>query len=235
MQWEWNDKIGSRGRKPGCIVALPNGDCYNFAAAAREAASTGIPGVAEIVNRKYQQNGKWSNTTYTVLSPDGTKVISWVQSWEEGLFFPQTYWHEAIAWIRSQAPQVSAEQAEAFIRRCFAKVAEKFDANQEAAARLNGSNGGRETLIVTRHAGMVEWLALHGYTGNVLAQVKRSDVIGKVVVGVLPMHLAAVAAEIVTVDMPGLTPEQRGQDLTPAEMDAAGATISRYVVTKIES
>ncbi len=234
MQWTWNDELGNRSRKPACIVAQPDGTCVTFSNHLRDnPASAGIPGVAEIVNRQYVKNGKWSHTTYTVLSPEGTTPIAWYQSWEEGEFFPQTYWDEAVTWLCQQAPQVSAEQAEAVIRRSFPGAAKKFDANAEAAARLGAPV--RETVIVTRHAGMVEWLALHGYTGNVLAQVKRSDVIGKVVVGVLPMHLAAVAAEIVTVDMPGLTPEQRGQDLTPAEMDAAGATISRYVVTKIES
>ena len=31
--------------------------------------------------------------------------------------------------------------------------------------------------------------------------------------------------------MPGLTADQRGQDLTPAEMDAAGASIQWYAVS----
>ena len=89
-----------------------------------------------------------------------------------------------------------------------------------------------DSIIVTRHAGLVAWLAERGITGRVISQATPADVRGKRVVGVLPLHLAAEAAEVVTVDMPGLKPEQRGQDLTPAEMDEAGAALTTYVVTR---
>lgn len=90
-----------------------------------------------------------------------------------------------------------------------------------------------DTVIVTRHTGLVEWLAARGIEGQVLAQVTADDVKGKRVIGVLPLHLAAEAAEIVTVDMPRLRPDQRGQDLTPAEMDAAGAVMNSYRVIRV--
>lgn len=89
------------------------------------------------------------------------------------------------------------------------------------------------TVIVTRHAGLVAWLAARGIEGPIVAQATAADVRGRVVVGALPLHLAALAAEVVAVDMPGLTPAQRGQDLTPAEMDAAGARLTRYRVTRL--
>lgn len=91
-----------------------------------------------------------------------------------------------------------------------------------------------DTLIVTRHQGLVEWLARHGIEGEVKAQVGPDDVRGKHVVGVLPLALAAEAASITTVDMPGLRPDQRGVDLTPGEMDAAGATLATYMVLKAD-
>jgi putative CRISPR-associated protein (TIGR02620 family) len=90
-----------------------------------------------------------------------------------------------------------------------------------------------ETVIVTRHAGLVAWLAQQGITGDVIAQATAADVRGRVAIGALPLHLAAEATEVVAVDLPGLTPAQRGQDLTPAEMDAAGATLTRYRVTRL--
>lgn len=89
-----------------------------------------------------------------------------------------------------------------------------------------------DSIIVTRHAGLVAWLAERGITGEVKAQVGPDDVRGKRVYGVLPLHLAAEAAEVVTVDMPLLKPEQRGQDLTPAQMDAAGAVMTAYSVRR---
>ena len=90
-----------------------------------------------------------------------------------------------------------------------------------------------DTVIVTRHAGLVAWLAEQGITGRVIAQATAADVRGKIVFGALPFHLAALAVEVVAVDLPGLTPAQRGQDRTPAEMVAAGATLTRYRVTQL--
>ena len=226
MQWEWNDGLGNRSRKPACIVALADGTCHRF-------RGDTIPGVAEVVKREFKAAGKWSSTTYHVLSPDGTKVLSWYQSWEEGLYFPQAYWHEVLAWAREVAPQVNLANIQELLRREWPKAAAKLDANEEAASRL-GHSTAPETVIVTRHQGMVAWLARHGITGTVLAHVGASDVRGKVVVGMLPLHLAALAAEVVAVDMPLLKPEQRGVDLTPEEMDAAGAVMHRYVVRKVD-
>ena len=79
-------------------------------------------------------------------------------------------------------------------------------------------------VIVTRHAGQVEWLRRQGVTGTVIGHVDRPDQIaGKVVFGILPLHLAAEARLVVATDFPRLRPEQRGKDLTPEQMDAAGA------------
>lgn len=90
-----------------------------------------------------------------------------------------------------------------------------------------------DVVIVTRHLGLVEWLRLRGITGSVIAQVTERDIRGKVVVGVLPLHLASVADVVITVDMPKLLFEQRGKDLTPEEMDNAGAELKSYKVTAV--
>lgn len=66
-------------------------------------------------------------------------------------------------------------------------------------------------LIVTRHVGLVEWLAQRGITGEVIAHATPDQVGGRHVVGALPMHLAASAASV---------------------MDAGGASLTRYVVSK---
>ena len=88
-----------------------------------------------------------------------------------------------------------------------------------------------EFVIVTRHSGAVEWLARHGISGQVIAHVSDpAQVAGKAVVGSLPLHLAALADRVGSIDMPGLTPAQRGQDLSPEEMDEAGAAIVWYEV-----
>ena len=91
-----------------------------------------------------------------------------------------------------------------------------------------------DTIICTRHAGLVAWLAARGITGEVISHVTSPDqVAGRVVYGVLPLHLAAEAEEVVVVDMPRLPAELRGVDLTPEQMDKAGATLARYRVERL--
>ena len=95
-----------------------------------------------------------------------------------------------------------------------------------------------ETVIITRHRPLVEWLAREGIAGPVLEQADVNDVRNKHVYGVLPMWLAAEAALVSEVSMPGITLEQRKSmaagDLSVAEMDAAGAHLVTYQVRKVE-
>lgn len=89
-------------------------------------------------------------------------------------------------------------------------------------------------LIVTRHAGMLDWLAKNGITGQVISHAKPEDVKGRQVIGTLPFYLAAMANSVTVVDLPRLRPEQRGVDLTPEEMDAAGASLKTYIVKEVK-
>ena len=93
-----------------------------------------------------------------------------------------------------------------------------------------------EFVIVTRHSGAVAWLAERGITGEVIAHVSDpSQVAGRAVIGSLPLHLATLTKRIGSIDMPGLRADQRGADLSPEEMDAAGAALSWYIVRRAEA
>ena len=89
------------------------------------------------------------------------------------------------------------------------------------------------TLIVTRHRGLVHWLKEHGVEARVLAHATEEDVRDQDVYGVLPLGLAAAARTVTTVDMPDLAPDQRGKDLMPSEMNAAGARLRIFRVTEL--
>ena len=87
-----------------------------------------------------------------------------------------------------------------------------------------------EYLIVTRHQGLVEVLSSMGITGKVVAHATLEDVQGKVVIGVLPMHLAAQTVMFGEVTLQ-LSPEQRGKELSAQEVrQAMRDGISWYVV-----
>lgn len=96
-----------------------------------------------------------------------------------------------------------------------------------------------KTLVVTRHAGTVAWLASHGIEGDVVAHVGDEVPIlpGDRYVGILPTQIAArlvhAGAVVDLVVLPTLRPEDRGRELTPAEMDAAGATVVRVVAIEL--
>lgn len=93
-----------------------------------------------------------------------------------------------------------------------------------------------KTIIVTRHEGAVEWLRTrHGVEGLVIAHAAPDTVAGKIVYGILPLHLAALAAQVWSIDMPNLPAEFRGQELTPEQMDTAGACLTGYRVDRIVS
>jgi len=88
-----------------------------------------------------------------------------------------------------------------------------------------------EKIIVTRHRGLLEWLYQQGLNKNipVIPHVSNpEDIRGKHVYGVLPLSLAAVCGCISEVSMPRLRPDQRGKDLSPSEMDEAGAYLVHY-------
>jgi len=92
-----------------------------------------------------------------------------------------------------------------------------------------------EYLIISRHSGAVEWLRRNGIEGEVVTHVDGPEIIrGKIVVGNLPMHLAAAASRVGIIEMPNLPAEARGRDLTADEMDKYGARLAWYKVEALE-
>jgi len=88
-----------------------------------------------------------------------------------------------------------------------------------------------ERVIVSRHPAAIEfirWQAPEFATAPVLASATADDVRGKIVAGNLPLHLAALAAEVVAVEFNGMAP--RGFEYDVQDMTDAGARLERYVV-----
>jgi len=91
----------------------------------------------------------------------------------------------------------------------------------------------KDFVIVSRHIGAVEWLSRQGIHGRVISHATPEDVVGKVVIGNLPLHLAALAEEVWAIELPYLVRLQRGGELTVEEMEQAGARLRRYKVTAL--
>jgi putative CRISPR-associated protein (TIGR02620 family) len=85
------------------------------------------------------------------------------------------------------------------------------------------------TVIITRHAGLENFLASLGITGTVISHATEEDVTGKQVVGVLPLHLAERAASVTSVDMQ-LPAELRGVELSEEQVRRHFVGLTTYKV-----
>ena len=85
-------------------------------------------------------------------------------------------------------------------------------------------------VIISRHQGLLDWLASKGITGRVIPHATSDDVRGKNVIGNLPLHLAALADTVTVVNLPNLPAELRGKELSAEEMDQYGASLATYKV-----
>lgn len=86
-------------------------------------------------------------------------------------------------------------------------------------------------FIVTRHAGAVQWVKTNFPSfreATVLpGNVSEEEIRGSIVVGVLPMRLAAVCVYY-AIEFRGDPP--RGTEYSAADMEGAGARLVRYEV-----
>lgn len=87
-----------------------------------------------------------------------------------------------------------------------------------------------KVLVVSRHAGAIEWLRQKGFTGEVVTHLTPEMVqAGDTVIGVLPVHLVAElvkkGVKVFIIVMPQVPKEMRGQELTAEQMEQFGAKL----------
>ncbi len=91
-------------------------------------------------------------------------------------------------------------------------------------------------VIVTRHAGLVDYLIELGIATpevEVVAHASPEVVEGKHVCGVLPHNLSALTASFTEVPLLNLPMELRGTELTLEQMKEYAGTPVTYKVTKV--
>lgn len=111
-------------------------------------------------------------------------------------------------------------------------------------------------IIVTRHAGAIEWirrrmersaqqpvvlretpdglcLSCPAWAAPIpiLSTATEGDVIGRIVIGNVPLHLASLALQVWAIEFTGNPP--RGQEYTAEDMEASGARIRKYRVESV--
>jgi len=132
--WSWNDKLGHRSRCPRCVIITNKGDVVRF-------EGNDIKGIVKVLGSSFIKNGKWSNTTYRCISPDGTHVVSWKQDWENGETFPQDSWEDAFEWLKNQIEIedviINFDSFKECVRTNWVKSAHKFDENAAAIEEMS--------------------------------------------------------------------------------------------------
>ena len=88
---------------------------------------------------------------------------------------------------------------------------------------------GREMIyLVTRHTGAIEWLRAKGYDGIAEPHLERDRITGgNLYIGVLPIPMVKeildAGSRFFLLVLPDIAFGQRGQEMTPEQMDRAGA------------
>lgn len=84
-------------------------------------------------------------------------------------------------------------------------------------------------IIVSRHAGAIEWIKSKGYKGQVMSHFSGSVVPGATYVGTIPIHkinkIICGGGNVIVLCLPKLKYKKRGADLSCDEMCHAGATL----------
>ncbi len=97
-------------------------------------------------------------------------------------------------------------------------------------------------FIVTRHAGAIAWLREKSFDGEVVTHLVRDQIQpGNLYIGVLPVPLIHqildTGSRFYLLVMPEVSLALRDREMTPAEMDAAGAKlveVKRIEVAPVE-
>lgn len=105
----------------------------------------------------------------------------------------------------------------------------------QASGVTAGLVGPAATVVVTRHPALVAYLREQGVIGadaRIVSHAEPEDVRGQHVIGILPLHLAALAESVTEVEL-NVPPEVRGRELTLADVRQYARTIRRYRVREL--
>jgi CRISPR-associated protein Csx16 len=93
--------------------------------------------------------------------------------------------------------------------------------------------------ILTRHEGAVEWLRMKGFDGTVLSHLEKNQIYaGNIYIGQLPIPMVKeildAGSRFLLLFLPDITLSQRGQEMTPQEMEETGAHLVEVTSIQME-
>ena len=142
----YNDKMASRGLDSMLVLFSQKDSVLT------EFEGENIKGLAVIVKKDYNKNGKWSSNTYTIRIPDHVVAFRWTQDWDMGRFLVGEGWQETYDHfiIASEFPCDFAT-FERFVYFRFPKMAKRFCETEEDLANI-----GKESLDSIRELQQIQ-------------------------------------------------------------------------------
>jgi len=157
----YNDGIGSRGCHVRLFIIDSSGDIHDF--------SKKDDAVFRVIGTKNTRNGKWSHTVHEIVAQPGSSFFEIRQDFNEGIYWPQTTWQQAIARVRADAPQTTEAQVKVFISTHFPVAAAKFDENQKTLDEWSDPLPARSPVVVISTFSCIGML--QGIRGKVVIQL----------------------------------------------------------------
>jgi len=92
-----------------------------------------------------------------------------------------------------------------------------------------------DKIVVTRHVNLIKYLQeVEGITATqIITHANEDDVRDKIVIGILPLHLASLATEIWEVPI-NVPLELRGIELSVEQLKEFAQPMQKYIVRKID-
>lgn len=125
MKTIFSDKLGARDRKAYCALVTKDGRIYKF-------DGSSIDGVCHAKLLAYKKDGRKGYSVWEITHAETTFVVQWREDFETGRPFPQLTWEEGYFWMAEQAPLLSREAFEAFVRKYFSTTAARWDQARKA-------------------------------------------------------------------------------------------------------
>lgn len=139
--FEYNDRIGRRGRRPEILVYTSDKVYMGV---------QDVPRVVSFMEKDYQRDGKWSNTTYLVSLAKGVQASIVREDFNSGKFFPDTCMTWASVGKALGLEGVSPLAVEEAVRANWPRHAARFDLRRAAIQELESQAPSRSVVFRQR-------------------------------------------------------------------------------------
>ena len=142
-EFSFNDGLRHGGRRPRLVLVDKTGTMYHF-------TGESIPGVCVILTEKFEKNGKWSNTTFAIVSASGVSHVVLCSPMHGKVFQDCATWGDVFVAFSAtiQGKIFDREGLKIFIGTEWPDVATRLTSTEATLASLESSESEAESDVV---------------------------------------------------------------------------------------